>query len=1303
MKTRSPWTVTVAAAFAAIVGVTSWAHSPKAETPALPEYVYSPAASAPMLDSAHWASLINAYTDPTEGMASAVQARGDSLLRHPGAIGWGADALTCQDAMRAGSGTMKVWKVTDTLETSNPGTLRAALDSVDLYDNATTCQYIVFPQSGNFRHRDDDAPNYDFMQNWRISGQMAQGNGVNWLRGYIRARRSFDWGIEYLMTYRTTGDGLNFYGSSDMMNSRRSYVRHLSVAWGESGSQVQISYSAGTESVPQFSDTSEYHTIEGVLLGEPDSLRSLAFISGGMEEPDEKQRYVTFTESYMHGSGWRMPNASSAAKSQFIRLIAYNSTARAGELGRAEHQDFIDYYMRPGPMTTAIGTPGVAEESGWPLLVLGGDIQSLIRNGYSDSAWLVANTTADSADAGILAAMATPDTASWYIYGIRGPQNGYAVGMDSINLWRGPNRVTACGNGHLWFQPPHTSGPTYCQVDGDSLPLDATNDSLMRNFVRWTPLPLANRAPSVRADPMPTEPFTDTAVAKVIRFAGNSRMLTCSGEWTFRADTVATRWRQEWIDSTDAGDHIAGGGINRATRTWGTNPGTACSDSDNDGMPNAYEFLQVGDSTALAIDSMSYGRPAFEWYLEGRNLDATLVGCEALDCAAEANAATALTLDPWWGLCSQAEALEDADSLKMPCLLGPGARRPPQLDSIVAGVAGATMHVYRVTDYTSSTTHGSYRAGIDSALAWTNGKSCTAIVFPTGGNVNFNNSAGAQNADDVECVYIIGQSAQGEGVNLIGNSIRARRDSLDGANGGEWYVGYTYLRGLGETGGNWFGAAGDMYGQSGIYLEHNSRSWANATSDNLMTIGCGTAAVSLEGNICRDFSVVRNLFFEAGADTAAGATPTGLHIGGITPDTAATSYTGVNKAARALIYGNYFGSVAYRTPLYGNTDSVVAMENIRYNQMRFGPQVGTDRMLRSQVNIFNEMDREGPAQEVTDAAFGWATVLFIADTSVASGPWAGADSVSIYMRNVRHINNGYDSLSTPDSIHRGSKRITACDDNVTKYVGYCAVAGDSLPPAVWQGYTDTLRFHMYDSRLVTAAAPYQTLTDTLLKLNIAIAGNSRYLTCSGKWSLRSDTIDVRARSEYTNGSPAITNRITQWLGQLDTLRSYSAPAAGTGCTDTDSDGLPDLWESEQTGGASTTSIPADSVMNGLPAILWYASGRTMDGALIGCVGCSAEVGNPVYSFGSVPRYVYFVPMVTMFGVSMPDYSPISDIAYGILNQAGDTMMVVSCTQSTTPVDSATIDARVGSVGWNRPGINTARQVRDFTPFSFMGC
>jgi hypothetical protein len=510
---------------------------------------------------------------------------------------------------------------------------------VDLYDDASTCQYVIFPQGGNYRFNDADNPNYDNMQNWRVSGQMAQGNGANWMRGGMRARNASYFAIEYMMSYRFAGDGYSFFGSSDMMNSRHSYVRHVSVAWGETTSRVQVSINSGTESVPQLNDTSEYHTYQNLLVGEPEPSRPLGFIAGGMEEPDNKQRYLTLMGTYFHGSGHRMPNMSAATKAQFIRLVSYNSVSRSGELGRASHQDVIDYMMRPGPMTPAIGTPGVVEESGWPLIVLGGGLATLIRNGNSDSTYLANNTTLSDSEAGFLASIATPDTASWYLYGIRGPQNSYAVGADSIDLWRGAQRVTACGDGHVWFHTAYTSGDSFCEADGDSLPLDATNDTLMRNYVRWVPLDSA--APTADADPTPTDEFTDTAVANVLRFAGNSRYLTCSGEWTFRADSVATRWRQEWVDSTDAGDHTSGGGVERVLRGWGATPGTACTDTDNDGLPDAYESANSASTTALAVDDRSYGRPAIEWYLDGRNTDATLVGCEDLSCAAEGGVVSA--------------------------------------------------------------------------------------------------------------------------------------------------------------------------------------------------------------------------------------------------------------------------------------------------------------------------------------------------------------------------------------------------------------------------------------------------------------------------------------------------------------------------------------------------------------------------------------------------------------------------------------------------------------------------------------
>lgn len=655
------------------------------------------------------------------------------------------------------------------------------------------------------------------------------------------------------------------------------------------------------------------------------------------------------------------------------------------------------------------------------------------------------------------------------------------------------------------------------------------------------------------------------------------------------------------------------------------------------------------------------------------------------------------TIDAWEGLCSAADALVDADSLKLPCLYGPGARRPPELDSIAAGVG--RVKVARVTDYSNTSGAGSLRAAMDSAEVWKDGKTCTVIVFAAGGGDVYFESTG-QNADEnLACVYIAGQTAQGEGINIeAGGDLRARKVR-------DIYVGYTYDRRPGDNESWILGGSSDMQCSSGIYAEHMSRSWATGSSGvNLITGGCGTSFVPDTGWVSRDWTLSRNLLFEGDSVHA-----TFIHTGGTNQDPSGV-YAGSAKFANVLVHENYMATGADRTPLFGNTDSMQVVGNVAYNIENGFVRIGSSRNpVESRLDLISNYYRYGPYTQfyststATTRARGWATYFYDALLS--------SDSIALHARNLRTYQNDYDSLSTPDSLFRGGERSVACDDDVGLNASYCNQNGDSIPPEVYTGVTDTMSLGGFTrsqrdegSAFVNIYIPhrppsFEAITDVRAEHIIQIAGNSRYLDCDGTWTLRADSVDTRARTEWVDstGTSADTDLNTA------TDRSYGTPATGTPCPDADSDGLPNAYETAVTG--SSTALAPDSVANGLPAILWYISGRDLDGSLIGCSGCSAESGggggSSTATFGAVNRWVYLVNTQSLFGLTMENFSPLSQVRFTVWNPAADSVLVVTCSDQGTPTDSATVHARL--VAWARPGISTAAELRDYDPYPDVGC
>jgi pectate lyase len=95
------------------------------------------------------------------------------------------------------------------------------------------------------------------------------------------------------------------------------------------------------------------------------------------------------------------------------------------------------------------------------------------------------------------------------------------------------------------------------------------------------------------------------------------------------------------------------------------------------------------------------------------------------------------------------------------------------------------------------------------------------------------------------------------------------------------------------------------------------------------------------------------------------------------------------------------------------------------------------------------------------------------------------------------------------------------------------------------------------SYIVTNPAPAPTITTTsalkAYKQVLASAGNSAGVACDGTWFKRRDSIDSRVVKSVVNKTGHIIDDPSQVGGWI-------TPASGTPCTDSDHDGMPDIWE-----------------------------------------------------------------------------------------------------------------------------------------------
>jgi hypothetical protein len=125
-----------------------------------------------------------------------------------------------------------------------------------------------------------------------------------------------------------------------------------------------------------------------------------------------------------------------------------------------------------------------------------------------------------------------------------------------------------------------------------------------------------------RAEPLPAEQYPIVADAaqeldaRILPTVGNSLRLDCDGKWVMRRDSVDQRIVKEYKQGTE-GDFYSYADYEHQT-PW-IAPGTACDDSDHDGIPDAWEKthgLDPSDPTdAEKLNADGYTN--LEHYLNG--------------------------------------------------------------------------------------------------------------------------------------------------------------------------------------------------------------------------------------------------------------------------------------------------------------------------------------------------------------------------------------------------------------------------------------------------------------------------------------------------------------------------------------------------------------------------------------------------------------------------------------------------------------------------------------------------------------
>lgn len=148
------------------------------------------------------------------------------------------------------------------------------------------------------------------------------------------------------------------------------------------------------------------------------------------------------------------------------------------------------------------------------------------------------------------------------------------------------------------------------------------------------------------------------------------------------------------------------------------------------------------------------------------------------------------------------------------------------------------------------------------------------------------------------------------------------------------------------------------------------------------------------------------------------------------------------------------------------------------------------------------------------------------------------------------------------------------------------------------------------NRIATSKIPI-TNTSAVQAYNDVLApggaGNSKYVNCSGKWINRRDSIDARVVLETQSGT-AFKGTKGRFINDETDVGGWVSILSGTACPDTDSDGMPDAFETVAGFNPNLADAGGDANKDGFTNIEEYLNGvNSSSDTLIAPTGLRLEV------------------------------------------------------------------------------------------------
>jgi hypothetical protein len=501
----------------------------------------------------------------------------------PGAQGWGAQALMTCDRSQ-----VQVIPVTS-LEDSGPGTLREAIDRA----RDDVLSLVTFDVSGVIELERMIEVNKSCLY---VAGQTAPGGGITirapdraalWLRG----RSLHDVVFRYLRIRNGTHAPEAAEGIGMVIGSgTRVVVDHLSFSW--SGQLLTLYRYPDTHG---WSGDVKNVSVQRTLFAEPFATGPLCYSTKGETgidgdgngvPPWYEVEEITFHHNAAIHCSHRAPMVVSR-ETEVINNIVYNwNIAAMHTEGRKPYVDYIGNYFRAGPATRTGVSYAYEFSHKFEFNRPGG------HKGNEPDAYAMIGVPAWDGRLG----------PGLYLEGNVGPNN---VSGDNPGQWR----MTSKYKGEESEGIPEVYYSDVQYSDEGLMPVSVAGVSLRRQS-RMAPPPI----------PVVTQSAEQAWQSLVEQGeVGANRRVSCSGTWVSNVDAVDRRVLEDARNGTGPKrDDL----IRHEDEVGGypdIDPGSKCSDSDSDGMPDAFEDAYGLDNSAAdaSADADGDGYSNIEEYLNG--------------------------------------------------------------------------------------------------------------------------------------------------------------------------------------------------------------------------------------------------------------------------------------------------------------------------------------------------------------------------------------------------------------------------------------------------------------------------------------------------------------------------------------------------------------------------------------------------------------------------------------------------------------------------------------------------------------